>query len=1144
MRLIAQGRGVSTFVAFLVLPLALFLGPNRLTAQSTVSGAISGVVTDSSGAAVPGATVTVTSLATNVVSKTTANASGEYQFTALQPSKYRVTATASNFGTSNDNATVEVGQTTAVNIHLAPAGTNQTVEVTEEIAPTLQTSNADMATTLTSLQLQQVPVPGNDINALLQMAPGAVMTGDLFPAMYGQTTNSNLLISNGMEDIDPYGNSTNGGSSNLLLGLNEVQEVTISATSYTGQFGYLAGSNDTIITKSGTNAYHGNAKYFWNGRAMNANDYFNNETGTPRAFVNVNQWAASFGGPIMKDKLFFFADTEGIRLVLPTSQFAIIPSTQFEAATVENLQAHGMSASIPFYCQGLTLKDASGNSVTCPAGSSGAGIGNGIFNVYNSAAGYSRATAGNGNPTSDPEGCNGFTGLGPGVPCSLSYYSTANNFNPEWILATRFDWSPNANNHLFAHFKVDDGVQASYTDPISPIFNSQSPQKVEDGQLSWTRILGASAVNEFNMSAEHFHIVFSPPNLSATLGVFPTQLIFGDGTFSTLGGGDGGDPFILALTDYHFSDNFSKSIGKHSLKFGLDYTRYDLGNSYFTNTNGILVPSSADAFFNGGVDPSSPSTDFTTLTKAFASNTFEPIAQYHMGYYAQDEWKAKSNLTLTMALRLDHASNPVCQHACFARTTSPFDSLDHSASIPYNQAIKTGLKQSLYSLQGLEWQPRIGFAWQPFGVQKQTVIRGGVGLFYDNVPINVSINQAENSPLINTFTASSGPLAPTQSGNLFAQTAADNAAFTSGFSQGYTLAQFQANVPDFSPPQVQQAAGKMPEPLVYKWSLELQRALWHNAAITTGYVGNSTEHGWVQNGSANAYDPGFAGLPAAAPDPRFGSVTIMEDIARSSYNGFLFSFVDHLGTSIVQFNYSYAHALTDGVGTYNPRYVDNPTDPGAAHGNANFDVRQSITANYVWNIPFARFLSVVPKVITDGWQLSETFYIHTGFPFSVYDSYTNASLAGNNFASSAGGPAYGILATFNGGPVAKCSGPKNPCLTASQFVADYPTPATGFGNQELNQFRGPHYFESDLGLMKMTRFPTGNMHWAEGAKLGIGVQAYNVFNHPNFAVPDGNLDDPTFGTITSAVGSPSSIYGVLGADNSPRLVQIKAQLEF
>ncbi len=437
-------------------------------------------------------------------------------------------------------------------------------------------------------------------------------------------------------------------------------------------------------------------------------------------------------------------------------------------------------------------------------------------------------------------------------------------------------------------------------------------------------------MNEFSMSAEHFHIVFAPRNLANSLAAFPTQLTFGDGTFTTLGGQDASYPGILALMDYHFSDTYSKTKGSHSLKAGYDFSRYDMGNSYYTNANGLLVPSTVDAFFYGGIDQASVAAggrDYTTLTKAYVSNGFQPIAQFHMGAFIQDEWKARNTLTFTLALRLDHSSNPTCQHNCFARTTLPFDELDHNPSIPYNQVIQTGLHESLYNLQYLEWQPRFGFSWQPFGISGRTVVRGGAGFFYDNVPINIGFNFAANPPLVNTFTASRGNLAPAETNSLFAQTAQGNSAFLSGFAQGFTLADFERTVPNFVPPGLQGAADAMAEPLVTKWNLEIERRLWRNGALTVGYVGNHTIHGWIQNGSVNAYASNFAGLPAVAPDPRFGPVTIMQDIAVSNYNGANVSLLNNFGRdSIVQVNYTYSHALTDAIGTFNPRFIEDPYD--------------------------------------------------------------------------------------------------------------------------------------------------------------------------------------------------------------------------
>ena len=192
----------------------------------------------------------------------------------------------------------------------------------------------------------------------------------------------------GMDDNDPFLNLGNSGATNLLLGSNEVQEADVVSNAYSGSFGTFSGLQVNYITKSGGNQYHGNAVYYWNGSALNANDWFNGNAAPVQAkpFSNANQWAASFGGPIKKDKLFFFVNTEGLRVLIPVPATIAVPSTGFEGSVVQNLTALGDTASIPYYCQGLTLTAMNGASVTCPASVPGAGAG--IFNLFNGAKGY------------------------------------------------------------------------------------------------------------------------------------------------------------------------------------------------------------------------------------------------------------------------------------------------------------------------------------------------------------------------------------------------------------------------------------------------------------------------------------------------------------------------------------------------------------------------------------------------------------------------------------------------------------------------------------------------------------------------------------------------------------------------------------
>jgi Carboxypeptidase regulatory-like domain len=358
----SYARPVWLFVACFAASLLLI--PNLSLAQSLTSGDIIGTITDPSGAAVPNATITLKNNDTGATQNATANSTGAYRFPLLNPGSYTIRASAAGFQGRSQNVSVGVGQTSTVNLAMLIAGASQTVEVTAQ-AELIQTDNGNVSTNISPEIVAMMPNPGNDLSYYVQTAPGASMNtqgGYGNTAVYGISATSNLFTVDGMNENDPFLNLNNSGATNLLLGANDIRTATVVNNGYTGEYGQLAGANVNYVTKSGTNKFHGNAEYFWNGRVLNANDWFDNNTGTPRAFDNANQWAASIGGPIVKDKTFFFVDTEGLRLLIPTSQPVFIPSAAFQAATLANIPTSETS----FYNQ--------------------------IFNLYNNAPGASRAT--------------------------------------------------------------------------------------------------------------------------------------------------------------------------------------------------------------------------------------------------------------------------------------------------------------------------------------------------------------------------------------------------------------------------------------------------------------------------------------------------------------------------------------------------------------------------------------------------------------------------------------------------------------------------------------------------------------------------------------------------------------------------------
>ncbi len=323
--------------------------------QSLTSGSITGTVFDPSHAVVPNATVNLKGIDTGSTATAVTNASGSYSFALLKVGRYQVTVKQPGFAEVAQTLDVQVGQVSKVDIELVVAKGTETVEVSGT-APLINTEPSQN-TAFTQEEVAQLPSAGGDITNIADTAPGAVVNGT---GGYGNFTvngmpaTSNLFTVNGENDMDPYFNINNSGASNLTLGQNEIGEATVITEPYGGQYGQLAGAQITYVTKSGTNTFHGNAAYWWNGRLINANNWMNKESqefthnvidptqpANQAPFSNANQWATSFGGPIVKNKTFFFVDYEGMRFLLPNVDQVTAPSSAFiTAAEAEVASLH------------------------------------------------------------------------------------------------------------------------------------------------------------------------------------------------------------------------------------------------------------------------------------------------------------------------------------------------------------------------------------------------------------------------------------------------------------------------------------------------------------------------------------------------------------------------------------------------------------------------------------------------------------------------------------------------------------------------------------------------------------------------------------------------------------------------------------
>jgi outer membrane receptor protein involved in Fe transport len=1123
-------------IVFLALLLcSLLICAIQVTSQSITSGDIAGVISDPSGAVVPNAKVTATSDTTAAVHTTTTNGQGAYRFSFLQPGSYTVNATAPGFQSTSRKVQVGVGQASTANIALVLTTATTTVEVT---ASPLQLENGDNSTTIGSQQVENVPNPGNDLSAIAQTAPGTIMntqSGFGNFSAYGLPGTSNLFTVDGQNDNDPFLNLNNSGATNLLLGANDVQEATVTNNGYSGQYGQLAGAQVNYLTKSGGNDWHGNALYYWNGRVLNANNYLNNlqvqgQPSTPRPFDNANQWAVGLGGPIKKDKTFFFFNYEGLRVVIPTSGTVRIPTPAFEAATIANLTSTNPGA-VPFFQK--------------------------MFNLWNGAP---NAAAG------VPGPCPSFTSPPAGFDpnnCRLTFQNTATNFTHEYQMSLKIDHKFSEKDSLFGRMQTDRGVQATFTDRIDPIFNAQSDQPEYQGQLSETHVFNSNVINEFKASGLWYSAIFKNADPAATEAAFPTQLRFSGG-FSGLGGADNAFPQGRNVTQYQGVDDFSINKGNHTWKMGVNYRRYDITDFDFGIGTRGSATTTVDGFFNNMVDLS--------FAQSFPTRLTQPIALYGLGVYGQDEWRVSNKLKLTLALRIDHNSNPVCQTNCFSELAVPFTSLNHvnSENIPYNQTLRTGLHQAYPATDIVVWQPRLGFAFSPFSNSK-TVVRGGIGIFADSFPAVLVDSLASNSPIVNAFTVT-GSLAPGTAGNVFDEASGANQSFVNAFNSGGTMNSISLTNPFFFPPALTASDKRIRQPRYQEWNLELQQELGWRTVLSLNYVGNHGIFEAVQNNGLNAFADktnfpnGFGGLPAerdvnlipVGPDARFSTVTQIQSIAVSNYNGLVTSLRHQFNRGFAfQFNYTWSHALDEisngGLLPFNattnvsPLNPFNPFNIRANYGNADYDVRHYFSANYVWDNSLRHLFKWGPDAIFGGWTFSGTIFSRSGLPFTVIDGGTAGILNADNFGGTLPAQLAGATTSASCGKTAATPSAVSvvtPCLDGNGFAS----PTSLAFNQARNQFRGPNYFDTDFSVMKHTKL-------TEMTSLGVGVQFFNLFNHPSFdqpvndisafagaGVPVGRGD---FGTIVSTVNTPTSILGsFLGGDASPRLIQLKAEFKF
>src|SRR6202795_3341781 len=1096
-------------LAFLLCAFALRV---PVLAQGETTSAIAGSVTDPTGAAIPGATVTLTSVENGLKRSVKTDDAGRFSFPQLKPGTYAVKAEADRFeAQQNNTVSAGLGQKQTVDFKLNIASSNQTITVTEQAA-LINPQNPNTSATLNARALENLPNPGGDMTYPLQFAAGALIntagSGNDFVGgtngygnvqFNGLPSLSNGYIVDGLETNDPLTNLNSGLSTNLVLGLNSIAEVTVNTVSYAVDQGRYGASQVNYVTKSGTNRFHGNLYELWNGSKLNAADFFTNATsGNHKPRSTVNHFGGSLGGPIIHDKLFFFFDSEWVRIALPIVTATTVPTPAFESYVLQQLPRGGVDAItgstyqpapqlVPFYKKLFSLY---GNSAGTPLAVLGC-----PFNSDGTVAG---GTPSNGNGCANRQ--------------SISHPSD----DREQVQTARIDYNIDAKNMAWFLLQSDSGLQAAYTDSINPLFNAISPQPLYSFASGYTHVFSGRLVNYFNPAFSWYESLFGPADFQKTLAAFPIVLQ-GSGAnapFTPLGGLDNTWVQGRRAARFFINDNLAWSHGAHELRFGTN-TRILLLNDYDfgEGTVPIVIYTTLPQYIYGVA---------STATKTFPTSANEPFNFLNLDLYAQDTWKLTKKVTWTFGIRDTLNSDPLNPHNQIARLRGSFSSVSHDVSQPLNAAIQTHLGNLFSSTPLAILQPRTAIAWQ---FEPKTVLRTGFGVFSDILPGTVADVVGVNPPYVKTF---QGGLLGTVGGTAIAlgvpnsavdATVAANQAFGSGFTRGQlSCASAQANPATCLPPVAITAVpdGKLHAPYFMEWSFGLEHELGTTGSIHAQYVGTRAVNQPYMT-QVNGYQtvcPGcFSPFPyAQSPDPRFGAVTQFSTGANSHYDGLQITAMKRIGHGLMgQINYAWSRCMdtvsNGGFLQFSAGGILSPLpgDLARDYGPCDYDIRHNLNAQYVYQLP-VKVQNRLLGYALNGWQVSGTVFWHSGIPFSVLSTPYSAN--GNGIVNG-GGPQFASVVP--GVPLYK----HNPIpgvtelgtvqwLNPDAFVSTV-DPSTGacfggdsllncqFGNLGRNALRGPNFAWSDFYLTK-------SFSLTERVRLRFDTQFFNVFNHPNFGL--------------------------------------------
>jgi hypothetical protein len=1102
------------------------------TASASPTGSIAGSVKDQSGAVISGAKLTLINISTNAKEEAVSDSNGGFQFLQLAPAVYSLHVEAAGFKKEvMSDVLVQVDQITHLDATLQVGSATDTIEVSGEAAPLLEADRSTLSNVIDSQVVSNIPLNGRQYLDLALLTPGVLPSSNGTQGggfnVSGARSQSNIFLLDGVSNIDTQINSALG---NFRI-TDAVQEFSVQTSVATAEFGRGTGGQVNIVTKSGTNQFHGTAFEYLRNSVLDAADFFTNKNRFTKNPLHRNQYGGTFGGPVLKDKLFFFASYEGFRQVFPQVSSTRVP-TAAERATVTDPISKSLLQFWP---------------------------------------------APNFTPTS---GANNFISNVP----SLLFDETG---------LARVDYALSEKDHLSIRWAQYGGT--SFTGGAIPAEggNANSPGS-DSGFIDYTHTFSSRVLNEarFGFSRNKTFITVQDSGLDASKifvdssgnplpGIVNGSTNILDSGLPTIGisggfaplGSTSNLPQGRRTNTYELYDNFSWispfGTSKHSFRMGIHVRREDARRFLDGSARGVFNFTQFSDFATGG-GPSQTDAQVNTATLLFGS-TLAYWQRYPWDLYWQDTYKLKDNLTLSYGVRYEYpsaihqvrnqATNFIPGVGPVLLGTNKVLSIDTTKSGPssffFTQApftlSDTGVnsdKNNVAPVFGFAYTPRI--APSVFGNDK-TVVRGGFRVGYDEIFNNIPANMALNAPFNITTTQIAGVTQP--------KTATDP---TGKFSYAVGLNQNVPLVKNIGKPNEVGLVGLSAEDqnlrssYIYQYSLGVQRQLGGAFSVEVDYEG-STAHKLglfvdlnqptvtVNNPLLRGNDPGIpfgTGNIQHFPNPLFGSIGTGADIGNSNYNSAVVT-ARYQGRHGIYFEGSYTigKSIDDGssfFGSTGERAgLEDRTNLNADRGPSSFDIRHRAVFFFVYDLPFGpghRLLgwsNGISRQVFGGWQASGITTIQSGTPFTVFNSSNDFS-GFNQFNDRPDVIGTGPLHQDNSNPDAAF----DPTYFSNLKTAPHPG---RLGTSGRNQYYGPGLQNWNFSAAKL--FPLGT----ERLHLRFQADFFNLFNHTNFSNPVGSQSNGNFGKITSTLGSGTATAvgttaGLVGG--GPRIIQGSLRLVF